>query len=74
MDLSFFSACVVDTGGHGSLQLEHHLSLLNRKMPVKSVKIKISKNKKMRFFLMSQETFDPKIGFIGHKVCTVACV
>ena len=43
-------------------------------MPIKSVKMKISKNKKMRFFLMSQGSFDPKIRFIGQKVCSVARV
>ena len=36
--------------------------------------MKISKNKKMRFFLMSQGSFDPKIRFIGQKVCSVARV
>ena len=43
-------------------------------MPIKSVKIKISKNKKMRFFLMFQGSLDPKIRFIGQKVCSVARV
>ena len=42
-------------------------------MPIKSVKMKISKNKKMHFFLMSQGSFDPKIRFLGQKVCPVAC-
>ena len=32
----------------------------------------ISKNKKMRFFLMSQGSLDPKIRFIGQKLCSVA--
>ena len=41
-------------------------------MPIKSVKMKISKNKKMRFFLMSQGSLDPKISFLGQKVCSVA--
>ena len=36
--------------------------------------MKISKNKKMRFFLMSQGSLDPKIRFIGQKVCSVARV
>ena len=36
--------------------------------------MKISKNKKMRFFLMSQGSLDPKIRFIGQKVCSVTCV
>ena len=43
-------------------------------MPIKSVKMKISKNKKMRFFLMSQGSLDPKIRFLGQKVCSVARV
>ena len=33
--------------------------------------MKISK-KKMRFFLMSQGSFNPKIRFLGQKVCPVA--
>ena len=41
-------------------------------MPIKSVKMKISKNKKMRFFLMSQGSLNPKIRFLGQKVCSVA--
>ena len=41
-------------------------------MPIKSVKMKISKNKKMRFFLMSQGSLDPKIKFLGKKVRHVA--
>ena len=36
--------------------------------------MKISKNKKMRFFLMSQGSFSPKIRFLGQKVCFVARV
>ena len=36
--------------------------------------MKISKNKKMRFFLMSQGSFNPKIRFLGQKVCPVARV
>ena len=43
-------------------------------MPIKSVKMKISKNKKMRFFLMSQGSFNPKIRFLGQKVYPVARV
>ena len=43
-------------------------------MPIKSVKMKISKNKKMRFFLMSQGSLDPKISFLSQKVCSVARV
>ena len=43
-------------------------------MPIKSVKMKISKNKKMRFFLMSQGSLDPKIRFLSQKVCSVARV
>ena len=34
--------------------------------------MKISKNKKMRFFLMSQGSFNPKIRFLGQKVYPVA--
>ena len=41
-------------------------------MPIKSVKMKISKNKKMRFFLMSQGSLNPKIRFLGQKACPVA--
>ena len=36
--------------------------------------MKISKNKKMRFFLMSQGSLDPKIKFLCQKVCSVARV
>ena len=43
-------------------------------MSIKSVKIEISKNKKMCFFLMSQGSFNPKIRFLGQKVCPVARV
>ena len=35
--------------------------------------MKISKNKQLRFFLMSQGSFNPKIRFLGQKVCSVAC-
>ena len=41
-------------------------------MPIKSVKRKISKNKKMRFFPMSQGSLKPKIRFPGQKMCSVA--
>ena len=41
-------------------------------MPIKSVKIEISKNKKIRFFLMSQGSINPKIRFPGQKMCPVA--
>ena len=34
--------------------------------------MKISKNKKMRFFLVSQGSFHPKIRFPDQKVCSVA--
>ena len=34
--------------------------------------MKISKNKNIRFFLMSQGSFNPKIRFLGQKVCPVA--
>ena len=43
-------------------------------MPIKSVKMKISKNKKMRFFLMSQGSLNLKIRSLGQKVCLVARV
>ena len=43
-------------------------------MPIKSVKIKISKNKKMRFFLMSQGSFNTKISFLGKKMCPADCL
>ena len=36
--------------------------------------MKISKNKKMRFFLMSQGSLNPKIRFLGQKMCSVARV
>ena len=42
-------------------------------MPIKSVKIDISKNKKMRFFLMSQGSLNQKIRLLGQKVCPVGC-
>ena len=41
-------------------------------MLIKSVKMKISKNKKMRLFLMSQGSLNPKIKFPDQKVCPVA--
>ena len=40
-------------------------------MPVKSVKIYISKNKK-NVCLMSQGSLDPKTRFLGQKVCSLA--
>ena len=44
-------------------------------MPIKSIKNEnFEKQKKMRFFLMSQGSLDPKIRFIGQKVCSVARV
>ena len=43
-------------------------------MTIKSVIMKISKNKKICFFLMSQGSLDPKIWFLGQKVCSVAHV
>ena len=44
-------------------------------MPIKSVRMKISKKKKKNsFFLMSQQSLDPKIRFLGQKVCSVARV
>ena len=41
-------------------------------MPIKSVKMKISKNKKKYFFLMPKGLFYREIGFLGQKVCPVA--
>ena len=41
-------------------------------MALKITFFKISKNKKMRFFLMSQGPFSPKIRFLGQKVSSVA--
>ena len=43
----------------------------NRKMSIKRVKIKFRK-KNIRFFLISQGSFNPKIRFLGQKVCPVA--
>ena len=45
------------------------------KMSIKSVNIEISRKetKKMGFFLMSQGSLNPKIRFLGQKVCSVAC-
>ena len=34
--------------------------------------MKISKNKKVRYFLMSQESLNPKIWFLGQKMCPLA--
>ena len=48
--------------------------IFGEKMPIKSVKIKISKNNEMRFFLMFQGSLDPKIRFLGQKVSSVALV
>ena len=41
-------------------------------MPIKRVKMNISKNKKMSFFLMSQGSFDQKIRFLDLMMCSVA--
>ena len=43
-----------------------------KKMTLKIPFFKIPKNKKLRFFLMSQGSFSPKIRFLGQKVCSVA--
>ena len=43
-------------------------------MTIKWVKIKISKDKKMRLFLMSQGSLNPEIRFLGQKMCSVARV
>ena len=40
-------------------------------MPIKSVKMRILKNKKMRVFLISQESLNRNIRFLGQKVCSV---
>ena len=48
-----------------------HLTF-QRKMPIKSVEIKISKKKKIRFLLMSEGSLNPKIRFLGQKVCPAA--
>ena len=49
-----------------------HTRKWNTKMTLKMSFFKISKNKKMRFFLMSQGPFSPKIRFLGQKVSSVA--
>ena len=43
-------------------------------MPIKSVKMKISKNKKNLFFLMFQESLNPNIRFLALKLWSVARV
>ena len=43
-----------------------------KKMPIKRVTKK--RTKKKCFFLMSQGPFNPKIRFLGQKVCPVACL
>ena len=43
-------------------------------MPIKSVKNENFEKQKIRFFLMSQGSLDPKIWFLGQKVCSVARV
>ena len=42
------------------------------KMVLKIPFFKISKNKKLSFFLMSQGSFSPKIRFLAQQVCSVA--
>jgi len=44
-----------------------------RKRALKGPKTKISKNKKLRFFLMSQGVLCQKIRFLGQKLWPVAC-
>ena len=44
----------------------------NRKISIKSVNMKISKKQKMRFLLISQGSLNPKIRFLGQKMCSVA--
>ena len=46
----------------------------NRKMPIKSVKMKMLKNKQMRFVLISQGWLNPKIRFLSQKLCPAARV
>ena len=41
-------------------------------MPIKGVEMTISKKIKMRFFLKSQGSCNPKIRFLDQKVCPVA--
>jgi len=41
-------------------------------MSIKSEKLRFRKTKKMRFFLMSQGSFNPKIRFLSQKVCPLA--
>ena len=41
-------------------------------MPIKSSKIKISKNTRRRVYLMSQGSLNPKIRFLGQNMCSVA--
>ena len=43
-------------------------------MPIKDAKMFFffSKNKNMRYFLISQGSLNPKIRFLGQKVCRVA--
>ena len=43
-------------------------------MPIKSIKIQISKNNKVRYYLMSQGSLNTKTRFLGQKVCPVACL
>ena len=45
----------------------------NLKMPIKSVKMKISKKNNV-FFLMSQGSFYSKIRFLSQKKCPVVCL
>ena len=43
-------------------------------MPIKSVKMKISKTKMFFFFIMSQGSLNPKMRSLGQKLCSVARV
>ena len=43
-------------------------------MPIKTVKMKISKNKKYISFLLPKDHSTQKIRFLGQKVCPVACL
>ena len=49
---------------------EKKLQVLYKKQKCKNENFE--KKKKMRFFLMSQGSFNPKIKFLGQKVCSVA--
>ena len=72
---SFIVDCFNTTAGATPLESQsgfkksEKITHLIVKMPIKSIKMKISKNKKVRFILISQGSFNPKIRFLGQKVC-----